>query len=248
MFEVDGKVVLVTGGAAGIGARIVKAFLHEGAKHVTFLDIQIASGSLLEKELATQYGQERVKFRKCDITTSELTDAYDELVSQFSYIDIVVNAAGILNDNPDIYVKSINVNVTALITSSLKAYELMRKDRGGKGGTIINISSVLALVDAPTVPIYCATKSAVLKFSNCLGMEPTFSRTGVRVVTVCFGVTDTALVTFNGTETFDPEFKETMLEVSNSPKQSIESAVFGVMEAYKKGGSPSTCEFEGLHA
>lgn len=47
----------------------------------------------------------------------------------------------------------------------------MRKDHGGKGGTIINISSIVGIWRAETLPVYTATKSAVLQFSNCLGVS-----------------------------------------------------------------------------
>lgn len=47
----------------------------------------------------------------------------------------------------------------------------MRKDKGGKGGVILNISSTAALCQMPLSPIYSATKSAVLQFSNCIGVS-----------------------------------------------------------------------------
>jgi short-subunit dehydrogenase len=57
------------------------------------------------------------------------------------------------------------------MTSSLKAYELMRKDRGGRGGTIVNMSSITALHSFHVVPVYSATRSAVLQFDMCLGVS-----------------------------------------------------------------------------
>lgn len=66
---------------------------------------------------------------------------------------------------------SINLFQSALITSSFKAYDLMRKDHGGKGGTIVNISSIVGLINPALLPVYGATKSAVLQFSTCLGVS-----------------------------------------------------------------------------
>lgn len=57
------------------------------------------------------------------------------------------------------------------MTGTLKAIELMRKDEGGKGGTVINVSSIAALHQAHYIPIYFATKSAVMQFSNCIGVS-----------------------------------------------------------------------------
>ncbi|KAG6452918.1 15-hydroxyprostaglandin dehydrogenase [NAD(+)]-like isoform X1 [Manduca sexta] len=241
MYEVKDKVVLVTGGAAGIGAGVVQAFLEENAKHVAALDVDVSNGQALEREMTAKYGPGKIKFYKCDVTTNDLEAAYESILNEYGYIDVVVNNAGIMNDRPNVYLKEITINVSALITSSLKAYNIMRKDHGGKGGAIINISSIVGLFQASLLPIYAATKSAVLQFSNCLGMEPHYSVSGVRVITLCFGCTDTTLFSLTKLGAFD---KETDLLLENSlgvlPMQKPESAVKGLMDAYKTGASAST--------
>ncbi|CAH2086741.1 unnamed protein product [Euphydryas editha] len=132
------------------------------------------------------------------------------------------------------------MSVTALITGSLKAYNWMRKDRDGKGGTIINISSIVALYQSPLMPVYSATKSAVLQFSNCLGKTEIFSRTDVRVITICFGVTDTNLIR-GRVECIDKELEEKLLvALQKFPTQSIDSAVQGLLTAFESGTSGST--------
>ncbi|KAJ2952590.1 hypothetical protein O0L34_g6913 [Tuta absoluta] len=240
MYDCKEKVVLVTGGAAGIGAGVVRAFLDQGAKHVAILDVDI-TGKALAEELATKHGADKVKFYRCDVTSNDLNEAYDDVLKSFGYIDVVVNNAGILNDGPNAYEKAIAVNVTALITSSLKAYNLMRKDQGGRGGTIVNISSIVALYQSRLLPIYCATKSAVLQFSTNLGSQPHFSRTGVRVVTMCFGCTDTTLFSRAKMEAFDKDTDDmVMTALTQLPWQKIESAVNGLMTSFQKGESGST--------
>ncbi|CAH0406625.1 unnamed protein product [Chilo suppressalis] len=241
MHQVQGKVFLVTGGAAGIGEGVVRALVEEGSKHIAVLDLDEKGGKALESDLVTKHGTGKVKFYKCDITTDDLNAAFDDVIHNFAYIDGVINCAGILNDNPNVYAKAIAVNVTALITSSLKAYELMRKDRAGKGGTVINIASIAALSRAPFVPIYGATKIAVLHFSNALGMEPTYSRSGVRVLTVCFGCTDTTLLQSSKFGVFEPEQLGVLIKyIKEAPMQKPESAVRGMLEVFKKGESAST--------
>ncbi|XP_049866984.1 15-hydroxyprostaglandin dehydrogenase [NAD(+)]-like [Pectinophora gossypiella] len=243
MYQIKDKVFLVTGGAAGIGAGVTQAFLEQGAKHVAALDLNETSGKKLESELAAKYGQNKITFYKCDVTTKNLEDCIDAVYKKLGYIDCVVNCAGILNDGPSMMVRAIEVNVTALIRSSMKALELMRKDHGGKGGTIVNISSIAGIFPCTSLPIYCATKSAVLQFSNCLGSEPHYPRTGVRVITMCFGCTDTALLNSNNYRAIDKETDDeeaiTNL-VKKLPMQKPESAVKGIIEAYKRGASAST--------
>ncbi|CAH0406626.1 unnamed protein product [Chilo suppressalis] len=241
MNQVKGKVFLITGGAAGIGEGVVRALVEEGSKHIAILDVDEKGGKSLESDLVTNHGKGIVKFYKCDVTTDDLNAAFDNVVHNFGYIDGVINCAGIFNDSPNVYAKAIAVNVTALITSSLIAYELMRKDRAGKGGTIINISSMAALARLPFVPIYSASKSAVLHFGNSLGMEPTYSRTGVRVLTVCFGCTDTTILHSNKFGVFEPDQLKLLTEhLKGAYTQKLESAVCGMLEVFKKGESAST--------
>ncbi|CAH2074421.1 unnamed protein product, partial [Iphiclides podalirius] len=240
MYEVKDKVFLVTGAASGIGAVVVRSLLENGAKHIAALDIDEPQGTALEKELSKKHGQNRIRFIECDITV-QLHNAVDTAIQEFGYIDVVINNAGIMSDSPDVYLKEIAVNVTALITSSLKAYEWMRQDRGGKGGTIINISSIVGLMQSPLLPIYSATKSAVLQFSNCLGMEPNYALSGVRVLTICFGCTETPLLDDQKLGGFTKEIKEKIqIGIKKLPQQSAQSAADGLLAAYRNGGSGST--------
>lgn len=67
----------------------------------------------------------------------------------------------------------------------------MGKDKGGKGGIIINIASILGLQPLPSCPIHVATKHFVIGFNRSVGMPYHYSRTGVKVLTLCPGITDT---------------------------------------------------------
>ncbi|OWR47236.1 putative alcohol dehydrogenase [Danaus plexippus plexippus] len=239
MNDVRDLVVLVTGGSNGIGAGIVRTVLARGAKHVVILDINITQGQALEAELNSKYGINKVKFIKCDVASNELHAAFEEAVQLFGYLDVVINNAGIMNDSPQVYEKEITINFTAVITGSLKAFEIMRKDRNGKGGTIVNISSVVALIQSSLLPVYSATKSAVLQFSNCLGKIETYNRTGVRVVTVCFGATDTSLIVKVGC--IDKELEEMVpAAMEKMPLQGVDAAVSGLIHAFENGASGST--------
>ncbi|XP_053625671.1 15-hydroxyprostaglandin dehydrogenase [NAD(+)]-like [Plodia interpunctella] len=241
MHQAQDKVILITGGAAGIGREVVRAFLQEGAKHVSVLDLDVTNGTNLEKELAAKHGENKIKFYKCDVTSQDLDACYDRVLKELGYIDVVINCAGLLNDSPKAYLKEIAVNVSALIASSMRAYGLMRKDKGGNGGTIINISSIMGLMQSAFVPIYAATKSAVLQFSNGLGMERNYSRSGVRVLTMCFGCTDTSLLQPGKMEGLDKDLEDEMFAILRQlPSQTIDSAVRGLLDAYKNASSGST--------
>ncbi|XP_059050156.1 15-hydroxyprostaglandin dehydrogenase [NAD(+)]-like [Achroia grisella] len=240
-FEWREKVVLITGASNGIGAEVVKILIDvENVKHVSILDIEDPFTE--QKILSTAHNKNKVKHIKCDVTDdTQLFDGYKDVIDRYGCIDVVINNAGFMNDSLDKYKKEIELNVTALCTSSLKAIEVMRKDEGGQGGTIINISSICALIQHPLMPIYFGTKSAVLHFSNCIGLEHYYYRTGVRVITMCYGGTNTGLISAGSLASFDKFTNDNLMDILKEFQiQSPKSAAVGLIEAYKKGKSGST--------
>ncbi|XP_073943523.1 15-hydroxyprostaglandin dehydrogenase [NAD(+)]-like isoform X2 [Choristoneura fumiferana] len=198
------KVVLITGAANGIGACVVVLALQEEAKHIAILDIDETIGVAFQEKLNKQHGVGKAKFYRVDVTSDEqLFAAFESVVAEHGGIDVVVNNAGIMNDMSHIYKKEIAINFTAVVGSTMKAIEVMRTDEGGKGGTVINISSVAALQQSSFMPIYYGTKAAVLHFSNCVSMQHDFARTGVRVLTICIGGTATSLSSKNNIGSHD---------------------------------------------
>ncbi|KAG6452916.1 hypothetical protein O3G_MSEX007868 [Manduca sexta] len=204
VYEWKDKVVLITGAARGIGANVVRIALEEGVKRVVIIDVDETNTVALKNELNAKHGEGKVEFIKCDVTNeAQLTSAYKSVLNDKTNEYVVVNSAAILNDSWATYRKQIDINVTALITGSLIALDMMRADKGGKGGAIINMSSVAALAPLPYTPIYNATKSAVMQFSIALGANDYYERTRVRVLTMCFGATDTGLIALQNMGCFD---------------------------------------------
>ncbi|XP_038220799.1 15-hydroxyprostaglandin dehydrogenase [NAD(+)]-like [Zerene cesonia] len=243
MNSLENKVVLVTGGANGIGAEIVKEFINEGAK-VTILDINESAANELVYNLAGKHGRERIQFIKCDVSKEDqLLDAFEKVNNQFDYIDVIVNNAGIADESFDMYKKEIDLNFTAVITSSLRGIEFMRKDKAGKGGTIINVSSVSGLMRiCPGLFLYGAIKCALIHFGSSIGMKEYYSRTNVRVITICFGVTQSniLLTTKSFDEQINRDGEQIMRNIAlRSPVQPAEVAARGVVECYTNGESGS---------
>ncbi|CAH0748030.1 unnamed protein product [Diatraea saccharalis] len=240
VYEVKDKVFLITGAANGIGAGTVRVLVAEDAKHVAILDVSVERGVNLQNELNSKFGTNKTKFYKCDVTNEEeLFGVYKAVKEDQGVIDVVINNAGIMNDSLAAYKKAIDVNVTALISSTYKAMELMRKDDGGKGGTIINISSIAALHPSPFLPVYFSTKSAVLQFTRSLcALDIIKESTDIRFLTVCFGVTQTAL--YETMYSYDSRLEPKMDEYFKLyPTQTTEAAVKALVEAYKLGENGS---------
>nr|XP_026494851.1 15-hydroxyprostaglandin dehydrogenase [NAD(+)]-like [Vanessa tameamea] len=240
MFSLKDKIAIVTGGACGIGAAIIKEFLQEGVKHVAILDVDEKSGYSMEKQLVTIFGKDKVKFIKCDVTIEDqLLAAFQNTTSDHGYIDIVVNNAGVADERLHMFKRTIDINFTALAASTLKALELMREDKGGHGGTIINVSSIAALLlIAPSLFIYAATKAAVLHLTCSIGKESYFANTKVRTIAVCFGCTISEIHKRLGS--FDENIEKiTEMFTEIMPPQPAEAAAIGLVEAYKNGESGS---------
>ncbi|KAL0841855.1 hypothetical protein ABMA28_014094 [Loxostege sticticalis] len=237
-YEIKDKVFFITGAATGIGAHAVRILVEEGAKFVVVFDPNEKEGIALQNELNSKYG-EKVKFIKGDVTNEEQFIGSLRSVKEEHGLDVLINNAGIMNDSLATYKKEIEINVTALVTGTIKAMEMMRKDEGGNGGTIINISSVAGLCQLPLLPVYWATKSAVLQFSNCMGLDHYYSRSGVRVVALCYGKTDTPLLV--NMHSFDKHMEKTFPgSFDEFPGQRPESAARCLVDTYKQASSGST--------
>ncbi|KAF2902910.1 hypothetical protein ILUMI_03276 [Ignelater luminosus] len=190
-YDLKGKVALITGGAVGIGFSCAKEILRFGAQAVVIIDIDETKGQLAAKELAEEFGPEKVLFIKVDVTKSdELEDAIKKTISTWKKIDVMINNAAILNDG--LWELEIFININALVQGNLLGLKYMSKKTGGNGGVIINMSSIVALQATPACPIYSGTKNFVIGFSRSLGDFYHYNRTGVKVITLCPGVTDTA--------------------------------------------------------
>lgn len=182
------KVVIVTGGADGIGYAICEKFLEAGVKTVIIIDIDDKKGSEAIKKLA-KFGEKSV-FIKCDVT-KDLEKVFKKILEQHKTVDILVNNAGVVDE---VNVKrTLGLNTIALIEWSMKFYEHMRKDKGGNGGTIMNMASMYGVVVDRFLPFYKASKYGIVGFTRTLGHELNFEKFGVRVIAICPGLTETAM-------------------------------------------------------
>ncbi|GLV39835.1 Photoreceptor dehydrogenase [Carabus blaptoides fortunei] len=243
--EIKGKIALVTGSATGIGLAYVTELLRNGAQHVTVADVQVEQGHAAVQQLNAEFGKNRTIFVKCDVTNAvELENAFKTTISTFNGLDIVINNAGILND--DTWELEVAINVTSVARGTMLGMKYMGKDKGGKGGVIVNIASILGLQAMAGCPIYVGTKHAVIGMSRSFGMPWHFQRTGVKVLAMCPGVTDTPLISEAGHRSLGTECGiECARELGALPKQPPANVAKGMMTMITKGQNGSVWVSEG---
>ena len=166
------KVVLVTGGAAGIGESIVKNFLEQGSR-VAFLDKDGTLGSKVVAKLNNF--NHKALFKECDLVNiSDLKDKIIEIQNELGPISILVNNAG--NDErhnmddvtPDLWDNRMNINLRHYFFASQSVYKDMKKI--GKG-SIINIGSYSWMINQGGMPGYTTAKSAIVGLTRTLARD-----------------------------------------------------------------------------
>lgn len=180
-FSIEGKRILITGGARGIGGGAASYFARQGA-HVVACDIRDEEGAALAEQ-ATATGPGSVTYRHLDVTElDEIRDSVAFAVDTLGGLDAVVNSAGLpIMSHAEVTPEEewdkqfrINTKGTALVCQTVFPH---MKERGG---SIINIAAGGALKDAPILSSsYSASKGAVISFTRTVGLE--WSRYGIRV-------------------------------------------------------------------
>ncbi|HYM05812.1 MAG TPA: SDR family NAD(P)-dependent oxidoreductase, partial [Terriglobales bacterium] len=142
------RIVLVTGGASGIGEQIVEQFAQQGAK-VAFLDIQKEVGTQLVSRIRSGGGTEP-RFLPCDLTDIEaLRECVQKIITEFKTVDVLVNNAGhdarhaLEAVTPEFWDQMIAVNLKHQFFTSQAVIPAMKK--AGRG-SIINLSSICWMI------------------------------------------------------------------------------------------------------
>jgi NAD(P)-dependent dehydrogenase (short-subunit alcohol dehydrogenase family) len=184
------KVALVTGGARGIGAAVVRAYAAEGA-HVAIADVDTAEATTVAAELGGKAMPVRLDVR--DGASIEAMMA--AVLEKLGGVDILVNNAGVFNMGPISelteadFDRQFGINVKGLLfVTKAVAGQMIKQGRGGK---IINMSSQAGRRGEPLIAVYCASKAAVISITQSLGLE--LIKHGINVNGIAPGVVDTPM-------------------------------------------------------
>ena len=196
MGRLDGKVAIITGGACGIGRGHSELFAKEGAKVVITTRKKVSEGTALAENIRKEGGE--ATFIKLDVTNEdEWKEVLGEVIKKYGKLNILVNNAGVslakkIEDTSlDEWNWLMNINSTGVFLGTKYAIEAMKKN--GEPCSIINISSVDAMVGEAGLPAYCASKGAVRSLTKSVALSCAEAGYNIRVNSVHPGPIHTEL-------------------------------------------------------
>lgn len=195
MFDLKGKVAVVTGASSGLGVQMATAFARQGA-NLVILARRFERLEEFAEKLAKEYGTEILPVR-CDVTkTEDIEAAAKQAEAKFGRVDILLNCAGSSKDagvlamTDEEWDFTIAVDETSVFKMTRAFANLMKKHNYGR---IINIASMYGMVGNAKIPTiaYHASKGAVVNFTRAVAAE--LATSGITCNCICPGFFETEL-------------------------------------------------------
>jgi NAD(P)-dependent dehydrogenase (short-subunit alcohol dehydrogenase family) len=187
LFSLAGRIVLVTGASSGIGAHLARVAAQAGAR-VVLAARRTERLAQLAEAIRAEGGQAHAV--ALDVTDrASVEAAFDNAEAAFGVVDVVLNNAGIGNGQRALEVSEedwrhmLSTNLDGVWRVAQCAAQRLAKD--GRGGSIINIASILGLRVGGGYSHYCAAKAGVVQLSKSLALE--LARFNVRVNAIAPG-------------------------------------------------------------
>lgn len=224
--RLEGKVAVITGGAAGMGRGTVQRFVEEGAK-VVIADVQEERGQELARELGEDAG-----FVRADVSLEADVERMIELaVERYGRLDCLFNNAGYVGVTGEIdelevgveYKNTVAVMLTGPLLGMKHAARVMKKQ---ESGSIISTASVAGLQGGFGPHVYTAVKAAVISLSRSVALE--LGKFGIRVNAICPGGIATEI--FGGLHDLTEEQRMRVPEITRG--------VLSMMQAVPRAGEP----------
>lgn len=193
--HIKGTNVLITGGASGIGRIMGRICLEKGASNLIVWDINQANIDKTEAELSdvkpVEAGVSKGQIHSYIVNVSDpqaIKSAYEKVKSEVGEVDILVNCAGIVRGNNTFDKQTVqDIDLTMDINANAPMYvalavlpDMLRRDRGH----ICNIASAAGMLGVPKLSVYCASKWAVIGWTESMRVELKQARSNVRVTSV----------------------------------------------------------------
>lgn len=192
-FSLDGKVVLVTGASSGIGYQVAQGLAAAGAAVVAGARRIDRLESLVQQTTST--GHHAIAIR-LDVTDRDsVRAAFDEAEKAYGVVDVVINNAGV--SDPKSFLKVAEDKLDFVMQTNFKGVwhiaqeAAQRMVEHNKGGSIINIASILGLGVQPNLSSYCASKGAVVQLTRSMALD--LGKQGIRVNAIAPGYFETEI-------------------------------------------------------
>jgi 3-oxoacyl-[acyl-carrier protein] reductase len=220
----ENKIVLVTGGARGIGRAISLAFASEGA-HIAFSDIELGSAADEVLALIRAKGVRALALRSDVRDFASTHVVVDEVKKEFQRIDILVNNAGVTRDNLLMrmteeewdFVLDTNLKGTFNYCRAVSKHMISQRE-----GKIINVSSVVGLIGNPGQVNYSASKAGMIGLTKTLAKE--LASRNIQVNAVAPGFVETSM-----TEKLTPQQREALLTMIPMKRTAQPEEIAGVI-------------------
>jgi len=184
MFQLHGRIAVVTGGGSGIGAAIATLFAKQGAS-VAVLDRNDAAAQTMAGAIRDAGGHANAL--PCDVSDiASVADAFGRLDAAHGRVDILVNNAGIAHvgtieqTSPEDLDRLYSVNVRGVFLCARAAIDIMLRQGGG---VIVNMASIASIVGIPDRFAYSMTKGAVLTMTKSIAVD--YVKRGIRCNCIC---------------------------------------------------------------
>jgi len=191
LFNLDGKIALVTGASRGIGEEIAKLLAEQGA-HVIVTSRKVEGCQNVVDDILKSGGS--AEALACHVGDMEdITNTFDYIRSTHKKLDILINNAAtnpyfghILDTDLSAYNKTVDVNIRGYFFMSIEGGKLMKENGGG---AIVNTASINAIHPGPAQAIYSVTKAAVVSMTKAFARE--CAEFGIRCNALLPGLTKT---------------------------------------------------------
>jgi 3-oxoacyl-[acyl-carrier protein] reductase len=237
------KVALVTGGSRGIGSAIVRAFAAEGA-HVAFTYLSSEKPALEIQEELTAMGVKAKAYKSDASSFTQSEELVKNVLADFEKIDVLINNAGVTRDNLMLRMTEeqwdtvININLKSLFNLTKQVMRPMMKNRGG---SIINISSVVGDFGNPGQANYAASKAGVFGFTKSIAKE--VGSRNIRCNAIAPGFIKTDMTEQLDDSTKDGYLTNVPLKRFGEGKEIADACIFlaSDMSSYMTGQTMSIC-------
>lgn len=228
MERLEGKRAIITGGGSGIGRSIALRFASEGAR-VALADLDEEGLS----KVASEIDGETLARRTNVAEAGEVEALVSDVLEAWGGLDVMVNNAGfgvaatVVNTTEDDYEKVMDVCVRGTLLGMKYAIPAIR-DSGG--GSVINMSSVAALVGVTDRAVYSAAKGAILSLTRAAAIDHV--EEGVRVNCIAPGTVDTPWVSRITAGYDDPEEARAKMQARQPHHRFVTPEEIAAMAAY----------------